>query len=232
MRTRALLAALAKKPSASRNPRRGAATSGSSHGRMLGARSAAIVLAGAALVGLMLVAAGCGGSSDPKVAQVSTSSGANGPGSSSASGDPQAFSACMRRHGVPSFPDPDSSGRIQIPSTIDDRSATVRAAYRACRDLAPSEGSVTGQGDTMQQDELLAFARCMRAHGVPAFPDPQVVNGHIRMRVTAGQIDPNSPVVTSAMAACRSKLGGRSSASSAQKLVEGAAGPPQGKKGE
>src|SRR5262249_59229270 len=72
---------------------------------------------------------------------------------------------------------------------------------------------------------LLAFAKCMRSHRVPAFPDPQVVDGHIHIRVTAGQIDPNSPVVTAAAAACRSKLGtGRGSESGAEKLVQGAAG--------
>jgi hypothetical protein len=194
------------------------------------ARPPALALALAALAGLALVAAGCGGSSGAKVAQVSTSSGANGSGSSSASGsgDPQAFSACMRGHGVPNFPDPDSSGRIRIPSTIDDRSPTVRAAYRACRRLAPSESSLTDQGDTLgSQDQLLAFAKCMRAHGVPTFPDPQLLNGHLRMQVTPGQIDPKSPVVTAAEAACRSKLGGQS-ARGAAKLVRGAAGPTRG----
>jgi hypothetical protein len=114
------------------------------------------------MTGLTLAASACGGSS-----------GANGSGSSSASDllDPVAWSACMRSHGVPTFPDPDSSGRIQIPSSIDDRLPTVRAAYRACRNLAPSESSLTGQGDTLQQDRLLAFAKCMRSHGVPNFPD-------------------------------------------------------------
>jgi len=194
-----------------------------------------IVVAGAAVAGLTLVAAGCGGSSGAKVAQVGTTSGANGSGSSRAgSGDPRAYVACMRSHGVPGFPDPDSSGRIQLPSTIDDRSPTVRAAYRACQSLAPSGGSLTGQGDTLRQDQLLAFAKCMRSHGVPAFPDPQAVNGHINFPATAGQNDPSSPVVTAAAAACRSKLGGKSPALGAGKLVQAAAGrvaggPPSGK---
>jgi hypothetical protein len=144
---------------------------------------------------------------------------------------PQAFSACMRRHGVPNFPDPGADGRIRIGPEIDDRLPTVRAAYHTCRTLAPSEDSLTVQGDTMGQDQLLAFAKCIRSHGVPAFPDPQVVNGHIRLRVRAGQIDPNSPLVTAAMAACRSKLG-RESARGAEKLVQGAASRPTGGKGK
>jgi hypothetical protein len=187
-------------------------------GRRLGPRAAVTVVA----VALTLVAAGCGGSSGAKVAQVGTSSGANGSGSSSGSGsrDPQAFSACMRAHGVANFPDPGADGTIQIPSTIDDRLPTVRAAYRACRSLAPS--SLTGQGDVMHQDQLLAFATCMRSHGVPSFPDPQVANGHINMSATAQHFDPNSPIATAAMAACRSKLG-KSPGRGAEKLVQGAA---------
>jgi hypothetical protein len=189
-------------------------------------------LRGLALVGavaLSLLAAGCGGgSSSARVAQIGTNGGANSSSSSiSGSNNPQAFSACMRNHGVPNFPDPDSSGRIQIPSTIDDRLPTVRAAYRACRSLAPSEDSISGQGDVMSQEQLLAFAKCMRAHRVPAFPDPQVVNDHIRMRVTPGQIDPNSPLVTAAMTACRSKLGANAGRG-AQKLVQGASARPAG----
>jgi len=173
------------------------------------------------MTGLTLAASACGGSS-----------GANGSESSSASDllDPVAWSACMRSHGVPTFPDPDSSGRIQIPSSIDDRLPTVRAAYRACRSLAPSEGSLTGQGDTLQQDRLLAFAKCRRSHGVPNFPDPQVVNGHIRIGFTPGQIDPSSPIITAAMATCRSTLGANS-ARGAEKLVQGAADRPTGGKG-
>ena len=80
----------------------------------------------------------------------------------------------------------------------------------------------------MSQDQLLAFAKCVRAHGVPAFPDPQAVNGHINFPHAAGQIDPSSPVVTAAMAACRSKLGGV--ARGAEKLVQGAASRPPGGK--
>jgi hypothetical protein len=199
-------------------------------GRARLARPAVLALALAAALGLAVLASGCGGSPGAKVAQAGTTSGSSGSGSSGGSGkgDAAAYSACMRGHGVPNFPDPDSSGRIRIPSTIDDRSPTVRAAYRACHSLAPS-GGFTGQGDTLQQDQLLAFAKCMRRHGVPAFPDPQVVNGHINIPITAGQIDPNSPIVTAAAAACQSKLGGRSPARGAAKLVGGAAGLTRGK---
>jgi hypothetical protein len=186
--------------------------------------SVPFLLALVGATGLTLAASACGGSSSAKVAQVGTTS-ANHPRAH----DPQAFSACMRSHGVPTFPDPDSSGTIHVPSSIDDL-PTAKAAYRACRNLAPSEGSITGQGDVMRQDQLLAFARCMRSHRVRNFPDPQVVNGHINIPDTHGQIDPSSPIVTAAIAACRSTLGANS-ARGAEKLVQGAGGPPAGGKG-
>jgi hypothetical protein len=194
-------------------------------GTVIGQATAFRALALVGVAGLALAASACGGSSGAKVAQVGTTS-ANQPRAH----DPQAFSACMRSHGVPTFPDPDSSGTIQVPESIDDRVPTVRAAYRACRSLAPSEGSITGQGDVLTQGQLLAFAHCMRSHGVPAFPDPQVVSGHIRLHVTPGQIDPSSPIVTAAIAACRSTLGAKSS-SGAEKLLHGAANRPAGGKG-
>jgi hypothetical protein len=181
----------------------------------------ALAIVGA--IGLSLLVSACGGgSSGAKVAQIDTN-GAKQPH------DPQAYSACMRSHGVSTFPDPDSSGIIHVPSSLD-RLPNAQAAYHACHNLAPSESAITGQGPVMSQDQLLAFAKCMRSHGVSAFPDPQVVNGHINFPQTAGQIDPNSPVVNAAMAACRSKLGGVSRG--AEKLLQGAASRPTGDKGK
>jgi hypothetical protein len=49
------------------------------------------------------------------------------------------FSRCMRSHGVPSFPDPDSSGRIPDPATvgIDQGSPKFEAGNQACRKYRP-----------------------------------------------------------------------------------------------
>jgi hypothetical protein len=188
-----------------------------------GARAAAIVVAAAALAGLALVATGCGGSSGAKVAKVGTGSGANHSGSSSGSGsdDPNAYSACMRSHGVGNYPDPDSNNVLKTQG-IDRNSPTFKAAARACRSLAPTPPPPAQQAQ--DQAQMLAFAKCMRSHGVPAFPDPQVVNGVPQQPLTPGQIDPNSPIVKAAMLACRSKFVGKGAAIEAQKLVQGLAG--------
>jgi hypothetical protein len=172
----------------------------------------------AMLTGSALLAAGCGGgSSGAKVAQLGTTT---GPKPSGASDDPNAYSACMRNHGVGNFPDPE--GNLLRTRGIDKNTPVFQAAARACRSLAPTPPPPAMQAQLEAQ--MLAFAKCMRSHGVPAFPDPQVEHGVPHMQVTAGQIDPNSPIVKAAMVACRSKFVGKGAAIEAQKLVQGLAG--------
>jgi hypothetical protein len=47
------------------------------------------------------------------------------------------FSLCVRSHGVPNFPDPDSSGRIPDSFGIDQGSPKFQAANQACRKYRP-----------------------------------------------------------------------------------------------
>src|SRR5512133_1771903 len=76
---------------------------------------AAVLTVVVAALGLALLASGCGGSSGAGGAQRpnggSSSSGSSGD---SGKGDAAAYSACMRKNGVPNFPDPDSRGRLNI----------------------------------------------------------------------------------------------------------------------
>jgi len=171
-------------------------------------RRAALALAIASVAGLSLLASACSGSSGAS------------PGSSNASKqDPLAYAACMRSHGVPNFPDPPDDHTIQKPSHTDLQSPIFQAAYRSCRHLNPSGGSMPPQQQAQLVRQERAFARCMRSHGVPEFPDPTDDGA---FTVTAGQIDPNSPIVTRAVAACRSTLRA-SGKMTAEQLVQGAA---------
>ncbi len=87
-----------------------------------------------------------------------------------------AFARCMRQNGVPDFPDPGPDGELTIDelandSSIDPSSAAFERASSACEDLAPT--GFTGEERTEdEQEQALDFARCMREHGVPDFPDP------------------------------------------------------------
>jgi hypothetical protein len=173
-------------------------------------RAALRALALAGIVGLSLLAAACGDSSGAKVAQTDTTSSSNGSASSSASGSggAQALSACMRSHGVPTFPDPGADGRIHLSPAIDQGSGTFRVAYHSCRAFAPP-GPLTEQTRTQLQQQLpqlLAFAACMRAHGVHTFSDPDISPDGHHIEFANPRIDTNSPTFTAAAAACRGTL--------------------------
>lgn len=90
-----------------------------------------------------------------------------------------AYSRCMRGHGIHDFPDPQiaSDGKgvgmaLGRSGDLDPQSPAFKAADQACRSLQPG-GANGDQGQSAQ--ELAAdvkFARCMRSHGYPSFPDP------------------------------------------------------------
>jgi hypothetical protein len=115
-----------------------------------------------------------------------------------------AFSKCMRSHGVPDFPDPNSKGvfieQNGAPSLSESQSV-VRAAFQACQHLMPAggPGSLTqGQKQQMQQ-QALKFVKCMRAHGLPGMPDPGA-DGSISL---PQGMKGNSPQVKAAQRACQ-----------------------------
>lgn len=56
--------------------------------------------------------------------------------------------------------------------------------------------------DQLQQDAL-RYAQCMRAHGVPNFPDPRAGGG---FEFKAGTIDRSSPAFRAAQAKCQSLM--------------------------
>jgi hypothetical protein len=65
--------------------------------------------------------------------------------------------------------------------------------------VASSTAATTTQN--AQGGEMLAFSRCMRASGVPSFPDPQQFAGG-DLKLTLHGYGPNNPQVQSAMNAC------------------------------
>jgi len=114
------------------------------------------------------------------------------------------FSACMRKHGEPNFPDPNGQGVVQFGSAdgIDPASSTFQKARSTCQKLLPNGGRPTPQQQAQQQQQLLAFAACMRAHGIKDFPDPS--NGGLTIRVNpSSDLDPNNPLFQRAQKACR-----------------------------
>jgi hypothetical protein len=119
-----------------------------------------------------------------------------------------AYAQCIRAHGVPSYPDPNSKGQFVIQNGSNDPTANVsttvlNAADKACRKLLPpamAQGpSAQGQGSTTSE---LKFAECMRSHGEPNFPDP-ASNGSFTL--PAG-MNAESPQFKNAGKACQSLM--------------------------
>jgi hypothetical protein len=106
----------------------------------------------------------------------------------------------MRAHGVSNFPDPNNSGQFNkiALARLAASNSEFPSAQSACKHLLPSP-SATQQRQTAAQ--ALQFSRCMRAHGVPNFPDPDST-GRIPDPATFG-IDQGSPQFEAANQACR-----------------------------
>ncbi len=83
----------------------------------------------------------------------------------------------------------------------------------ACGSSRPNTGgATTSQGsDPAASAQALAFAKCMRSHGVSNFPDPS--GGVLRLQIhrspngtNVNGVEVNGPAFQSAMQACRSYL--------------------------
>jgi hypothetical protein len=110
---------------------------------------------------------------------------------------------CIRDNGMPSWPDPvaNASGQLSFPA---DAPRTTTQVQTACRSLfaeLPPASQDTGHPISPSDlAKLTAFARCLRIHGFPSWPDPD----------QTGSFDgiPNVPsvktVLTHPPAACRS----------------------------
>jgi hypothetical protein len=182
-------------------------------------RRAVLAVVAALVAGAALAA--CGSSSPTSTvaslgsstASFSTAPAAGGSGTPSAADSAKLvkYSQCMRSHGVPDFPDP-TNGRLMLQfkkgssSTLDPNSPQFKAASQACKSLAPG-GLGSGQTVSPQaQAQALKFARCMRSHGVPNFPDPTFSGGGIRIQ--AQGVNLSSPAAKRAQQACGSLLPG------------------------
>jgi hypothetical protein len=154
----------------------------------------------AVAVTIVLAIAGCG-----------SGAGSLATGTTGASDTPKllTFAHCMRAHSVPDFPDPGGarpSGSgvsilgIALPPTIDVKSPAFQAAMRACQNLATGGAPHAGVTEAEKQ-AALRYSRCMRARGLPNYPDPVFRNGHIGIRPGPGD-NPNSPAFLAAAKAC------------------------------
>ncbi len=163
-----------------------------------------------AILGAALPLAACGGSSSSQSATNAAST---------KSSKALAFAQCMRSHGVSNFPDP-SGGRLnlQIQRTpnstavngVEVNTPAFQSAMNACKADLPNGGNPSPPSAS-QRAAALRFAQCMRSHGLPDFPDPQVFSNGVRIQgggPDGAKLDPNSPAFKGAQQACRSLMKG------------------------
>ncbi len=156
--------------------------------------------------------AGCGGGSSPGVANVSSSTSTSSPSSGGPptqtqiqqeQHDATRFAQCMRSHGV-SIPDPTVAPRA-FKNAFNTKSPAFQAAYTACGHLLPAGHPNQSAANTQAQAvALLAFARCLRGHGFPSFPDPTSRGELTREMLARAGIDLHEPAVVQAADACTS----------------------------
>jgi hypothetical protein len=168
-----------------------------------------------ALVGVLaltLAVAACGGGNQND--GVASLSGANKPTTTTAAGPPSkqdarqaalAFARCMRQHGI-DMPDPQFSGNKITqelkggPGSKGPDDPAFKAAQQACSKYLPNGGQAL-RPDPQQQQQMLAFARCMRQHGID-MPDPDPNGGGIVIGPKTG-VRPDDQKFKAAEQACQ-----------------------------
>jgi hypothetical protein len=169
----------------------------------------------AAFAAVSLLTAGCGGSSTT-VATTATPT-PNGA---------LVYARCMRSQGVTNFPDPsisEGADKAAVVAALEAVSrARAEAAQTACIHV---NGGTPGTGQSAAQSQthtraMLAFARCLRTHGFPSFPDP--ASGQIthEMLAQAG-INLHQPAVLRAADACVSVTRGFITKTDVDKFIAG-----------
>jgi hypothetical protein len=118
--------------------------------------------------------------------------------------DNNELTTCMRAHGVRDFPTATSNGQFNL-NGIDQSSPRFEAALAACGRLFQTQDQAQQNAAALAQG--VRYAQCMRAHGIPSFPDPTVSGGTVSGQVSSGSgINLLSPQGTRARAACRHVL--------------------------
>jgi hypothetical protein len=110
------------------------------------------------------------------------------------------FAECMRSSGVPNFPDPGAGGSgLKVPIN-EAQSPAFLTAQQSCRKELPGGGPPRVVPESAKVS-MIRHAECMRAHGVPSYPDPTFPPGG-GIAISFGNVNPNSPAFQGAANAC------------------------------
>jgi hypothetical protein len=172
-----------------------------------------------ATAGATAVCAGCG--SSPSRVPARTAGGPAAPAF--------AYARCMRQHGVADFPDPHvtttpGGGSVKIammaPASVGNSPAS-KTAEKACRGILPLPGSNRPDGHGPSKQVVLAFAHCLRSHGMTGFPDPTAQGELTREMISAAGVDVHSREFVAAGKACIGVTHGQITVAQVEALASG-----------
>ena len=165
----------------------------------------------------------CAGSTGPHVATLGNSGGnhssGTGPTTTLPKGNPtqllDEWANCMRNNGDPGQVDPtiDANGVIHItyPSSATGSGPVTlgKGQNDPCSVYLDAASTALRGGQPLQKPDpakIEKYSQCMRAHGVPDFPDPSVNGGSIRVQI-GSDLNPNDPTFQNASKLCAKKTG-------------------------
>lgn len=176
-----------------------------------------------AIISLALLAAACGSSPS------STTTG--GSASNDPAQAPFKYATCMRNHGVTNFPDPQvtttttpggtaAGVKMAVPATTA-KSPKFKSAQKACQAILPAPGSSGPDHQGPSKQVLLAFASCLRSHGISNFPDPDA-QGRLNLQlISAAGVDVRGPAFLTAAKACVGVTHGQIPMAAVEQLASG-----------
>jgi hypothetical protein len=124
------------------------------------------------------------------------------------------FAQCARDHGYPNFPDPEINGdRLEYPATdpnlkdeLDDIAKVPEC--KALADQIRGRGGSPTPPSAADLAKLRELATCMRAHGIPEWPDPKA-DGTFPLTGTPLESEGRSERVMAGMDTCKHLYDGR-----------------------
>jgi hypothetical protein len=121
------------------------------------------------------------------------------------------WAACMRSHGDPDQVDPTVDATKVIQITLGAGYAGgLRGGNGACGAYLSAAEAALGGGTpagSSSEATALKFAQCMRANGVPTYPDPTTGNNQAIHASSGSDLNPANPTFLAASTLCTKKTG-------------------------
>jgi hypothetical protein len=174
---------------------------------------------GVTLALVLMLGTACGGADEaPPVATAGGASTSAAPGADAVAAyveNQRQLAKCLREQGF-DVPDPDAKGRLDLGASMGGRNKAdpkVLAAWKACEEFSvPVPAELQEPVEPVTPEQLAnrrEYAKCMRANGMPRWPDPRP-DGSWPEDMMAGELTPQEQAANlAALQICEPVLDGR-----------------------